>query len=326
MSNTKIKAGIIGGAGYTGGEAVRLLMNHPSVELVFVQSRSQAGKYLHEIHGDLTGETDLKFTNTFKEPVDVLFLCLSHGESKKLLSEHTFPASVRIIDLGNDFRLGDKVNGREFIYGLPEFQREAIQKSSNIANPGCFATTIQLGLLPLAKSGLLKEVHTTGITGSTGAGQKLQDSTHFTWRANNISAYKTLTHQHLGEINQTLQSLQPGFIGPVNFVPWRGDFTRGIFVTSLVESELTLDEATDLFKNYYAVHPFTRVSSKMIDIKQVVNTNKCLIFLEKVGSKLAIHSVTDNLLKGASGQAVQNMNLMFGFNESEGLYLKATSF
>lgn len=326
MSNTKIKAGIIGGGGYTGGETVRLLINHPSVELVFVQSRSQAGKYLHEIHGDLTGETDLKFTNTFKEPVDVLFLCLSHGESKKLLSEHTFPASIRIIDLGNDFRLGDKVNGREFIYGLPEFQREAIQKSSNIANPGCFATTIQLGLLPLAKSGLLKEVHTTGITGSTGAGQKLQDSTHFTWRANNISAYKTLTHQHLGEINQTLQSLQPGFIGPVNFVPWRGDFTRGIFVTSLVESELTLEEATDLFKKYYAAHPFTRVSSKMIDIKQVVNTNKCLIFLEKVGRKLAIHSVTDNLLKGASGQAVQNMNLMFGFNESEGLHLKATAF
>lgn len=326
MSNTKIKVGIIGGAGYAGGEAVRLLLNHPSVELAFVQSRSQAGKYLHEIHSDLTGETDLKFTSTFNEPVDVLFLCLSHGESKKLLSEHSFPATLRLIDLGNDFRLGDKVNGREFIYGLPEFQREAIKKANNIANPGCFATTIQLGLLPLAKSGLLKEVHTTGITGSTGAGQKLQDATHFTWRANNISAYKTLTHQHLGEINQTLQSLQSGFIGPVNFVPWRGDFTRGIFVTSLVESELTLEEANDLFKKYYATHPFTRVSPKMIDIKQVVNTNKCLIFLEKVGSKLAIHSVTDNLLKGASGQAVQNMNLMFGFNESEGLSLKATAF
>ena len=326
MSNTKIKAGIIGGAGYAGGEAVRLLLNHPSVELAFVQSRSQAGKYLHEIHSDLAGETDLKFTSTFNEPVDVLFLSLSHGESKKLLSEHSFPASLRIIDLGNDFRLGDKVNGREFIYGLPEFQREAIKEANNIANPGCFATTIQLGLLPLAKSGLLKEVHTTGITGSTGAGQKLQDATHFTWRANNISAYKTLTHQHLGEINQTLQSLQTGFIGPVNFVPWRGDFTRGIFVTSLVESELTLEEANDLFKKYYATHPFTRVSPKMIDIKQVVNTNKCLIFLEKVGSKLAIHSVTDNLLKGASGQAVQNMNLMFGFNESEGLSLKATAF
>ena len=326
MNNHKIKAGIIGGAGYAGGEAVRLLLNHPSVELAFVQSRSQAGKHLDEIHSDLDGETDLKFTSAFNEPVDVLFLCLSHGESKKLLSEHSFPASLRLIDLGNDFRLGDKVNGREFIYGLPEFQREAIKKANNIANPGCFATTIQLGLLPLAKSGLLNEVHTTGITGSTGAGQKLQDATHFTWRANNISAYKTLTHQHLGEINQTLQSLQSGFIGPVNFVPWRGDFTRGIFVTSLVESELTLEEANDLFKKYYATHPFTHVSSRMIDIKQVVNTNKCLIFLEKVGTKLAIHSVTDNLLKGASGQAIQNMNLLFGLDESEGLHLKSSAF
>ena len=326
MSNTKIKAGIIGGAGYTGGEAVRLLLNHPSVELVFVQSRSQTGKYLHEIHGDLTGETAVKFTNTFNEPVDVLFLCLSHGESKKLLSEHSFPASVRIIDLGNDFRLGDKVNGREFIYGLPEFQREAIRKATNVANPGCFATTIQLGLLPLAKAGLLKEVHTTGITGSTGAGQKLQDSTHFTWRANNISAYKTLTHQHMAEINQTLQSLQSGFTGPVNFVPWRGDFTRGIFVTSVMESQLTIEAANDLFNTYYSGHPFTRMSTKMIDIKQVVNTNKCLIFLEKIGNKIVIHSATDNLLKGASGQALQNMNLMFGLGESEGLCLKATAY
>ncbi len=326
MSNTKIKAGIIGGAGYTGGEAVRLLLNHPSVELVFVQSRSQTGKYLHEIHGDLTGETAVKFTNTFNEPVDVLFLCLSHGESKKLLSEHSFPASVRIIDLGNDFRLGDKVNGREFIYGLPEFQREAIRKATNVANPGCFATTIQLGLLPLAKAGLLKEVHTTGITGSTGAGQKLQDSTHFTWRANNISAYKTLTHQHMAEINQTLQSLQSGFTGPVNFVPWRGDFTRGIFVTSVMESQLTIEAANDLFNTYYSGHPFTRMSTKMIDIKQVVNTNKCLIFLEKIGNKIVIHSATDNLLKGASGQAIQNMNLMFGLGESEGLCLKATAY
>ena len=326
MSNTKIKAGIIGGAGYTGGEAVRLLLNHPSVELVFVQSRSQTGKYLHEIHGDLTGETAVKFTNTFNEPVDVLFLCLSHGESKKLLSEHSFPASVRIIDLGNDFRLGDKVNGREFIYGLPEFQREAIRKAANVANPGCFATTIQLGLLPLAKAGLLKEVHTTGITGSTGAGQKLQDSTHFTWRANNISAYKTLTHQHMAEINQTLQSLQSGFTGPVNFVPWRGDFTRGIFVTSVMESQLTVEAANDLFNTYYSGHPFTRLSTKMIDIKQVVSTNKCLIFLEKIGNKIIIHSATDNLLKGASGQAVQNMNLMFGLGESEGLCLKATAY
>jgi len=327
MSNLKtIKAGIIGGAGYTGGETTRLLLNHPSVELAFVQSRSQAGKYVYESHTDLVGETELKFTEGFDQAVDVLFLCLSHGESKKFLTENNFPATTKIIDLGNDFRLGDKAGNREFVYGLPEFQREAIKKANNIANPGCFATTIQLGLLPLAKLGLLKEVHTTGITGSTGAGQKLQDTTHFTWRANNISAYKILSHQHLGEINQTLKVLQPGFKENVNFVPWRGDFTRGIFVSSVVESDLTLAEASDLYTKYYQGHPFTHVSHSMVDLKQVVNTNKCLINLEKVGSKLAIHSVTDNLLKGASGQAVQNMNLIFDFEETEGLKLKSTAF
>jgi N-acetyl-gamma-glutamyl-phosphate reductase len=222
--------------------------------------------------------------------------------------------------------LEDKAGNREFVYGLPEFQREAIKKANNVANPGCFATTIQLGLLPLAKLGLLKEVHTTGITGSTGAGQKLQDTTHFTWRANNISAYKTLSHQHLGEINQTLKTLQPSFKENVNFVPWRGDFTRGIFVSSVVESDLTLAEATDLYTKFYQSHPFTHVSHNMVDLKQVVNTNRCLINLEKVGSKLAIHSVTDNLLKGASGQAVQNMNLLFDFEETAGLRLKSTAF
>ncbi|CAN5450826.1 N-acetyl-gamma-glutamyl-phosphate reductase [soil metagenome] len=323
---TRIKAGIVGGAGYTGGETVRLLLNHPAVELVFVQSRSQAGKFLYESHGDLIGDSELKFTPSLDEPVDVLFLCLGHGESKKLLTEHTFPVATKIIDLGNDFRLGDSVKGREFVYGLPEFQREKIRIASNVANPGCFATTIQLGLIPLAKAGLLKEVHTTGITGSTGAGQKLQDSTHFTWRANNISAYKTLSHQHLGEINQTLQSLQPGYKGEVNFVPWRGDFTRGIFVTSVVDSLLTIEQANDLFKKFYHGHDFTHLSETMIDLKQVVNTNKALIHLEKVGSKLAIHSATDNLLKGASGQAVQNMNLMFGLDETAGLHLKSTAF
>jgi len=323
---TKIKAGIIGGAGYTGGETTRLLLNHPSTELIFVQSRSQVGKFLHETHTDLIGETNLKFTTGFDQPVDVLFLCLSHGESKKFLTENSFPSSSRVIDLGNDFRLGDTAGGREFVYGLPEFQRDKIKSAKNIANPGCFATTIQLGLLPLAKAGLLKEVHTTGITGSTGAGQKLQDSTHFTWRANNISAYKTLTHQHLGEINQTLKSLQPGFSDAINFVPWRGDFTRGIFVTSVLNCDLSAEAAHNLFSEFYASHPFTHVLNSMIDIKQVVNTNKCLIYLEKVGSKLAIHSATDNLLKGASGQAVQNMNLMFGFDETAGLKLKSTVF
>lgn len=326
MNSNKIKAGIIGGAGYTGGETSRLLLNHPSAELVFVQSRSQAGKYIYESHTDLVGDTDLKFTEGFDQAVDVLFLCLSHGESKKFLTENSFPSATKIIDLGNDFRLGDKVGNREFVYGLPEFQREAIKKANNIANPGCFATTIQLGLLPFAKTGLLKEVHTTGITGSTGAGQKLQDTTHFTWRANNISAYKTLSHQHLGEINQTLKALQPTFKDNVNFVPWRGDFTRGIFVTSVIDTDLTLAQANDLFNKFYEGHPFTHVSPSMVDLKQVVNTNKCLINLEKVGSKLAIHSVTDNLLKGASGQAVQNMNLLFGFEETEGLKLKSTAF
>jgi N-acetyl-gamma-glutamyl-phosphate reductase len=322
----KIKAGIIGGAGYTGGETTRLLLNHPNVELVFAQSRSKAGKPLNSVHHDLVGDTDLKFSEGFNQTVDVLFLCLSHGESKKLLTENIFPSTTRIIDLGNDFRLGEKAGNREFVYGLPEFQREKVKSAKNIANPGCFATTIQLGLLPLAKVGLLKEVHTTGITGSTGAGQKLQDTTHFTWRANNISAYKTLTHQHLGEINQTLKSLQSNFVEAINFVPWRGDFTRGIFVTSVLDCNLTLVNANKLYKDYYASHPFTNVADGMIDMKQVVNTNKCLLFLEKIENKLAIHSATDNLLKGASGQAVQNMNLMFGLEESAGLKLKGSVF
>jgi N-acetyl-gamma-glutamyl-phosphate reductase len=320
----KINAGIIGGAGYTGGETTRLLLNHPNVELVFVQSRSQAGKPLHTIHKDLIGETDLLFTESLIEEVDVLFLCLSHGESKKLVTDYKFSPTTKIIDLGNDFRLGEKSSDREFIYGLPEINRERIKNAKNIANPGCFATAIQLGLLPLAQAGLLTEVHTTGITGSTGAGQKLQDSTHFTWRANNISAYKTLTHQHLGEISQTLQKVQPGFDYNINFVPWRGDFTRGIFATSVVSCELKVEELAVLFKGFYSSHPFTFVSDEMIDIKQVVNTNKCLLHLEKAGNKLAIHSTIDNLIKGASGQAVQNMNLMFGLDETTGLKLKST--
>jgi len=324
--SAQIKAGIIGGAGYTGGETVRLLLNHPEVELIFVQSRSQAGKPVTTVHHDLVGETELRFSEGFSLPVDVLFLCLSHGESKSLLAENDFNSTTRIIDLGNDFRLGDKAGDREFVYGLPEFQREKIKQANNIANPGCFATTIQLGLLPLAKAGLLAEVHTTGITGSTGAGQKLQNATHFTWRANNVSAYKTLTHQHLGEINQTIKSLQPEFSNTINFVPWRGDFTRGIFVSSVLDCNLSLEEANQLFKEYYKSHPFTHVAGEMIDIKQVVNTNKCLLYLEKAGSKLVIHSVTDNLLKGASGQAVQNMNLMFGLDESVGLKLKGSVF
>jgi len=323
---TKIKAGIIGGAGYTGGEAIRLLLNHPSAELTFVHSRSNAGNPLYSAHADLLGDTELKFTDIINHDVDVIFLCLGHGESKKFLQETSIPASINIIDLSQDFRLGETSGGRTFVYGLPEVNREQIKKASNIANPGCFATAIQLGLVPLASAGLLKEVYATGITGSTGAGQKLQDTTHFTWRANNISAYKTLAHQHLKEIGRTIKQLQASFDKPINFVPWRGDFARGIFVSSVVTTDLSLEEAQKLYKQYYQSHPFTVVADEQIDMKQVVNTNKCLVFLEKEGDKLAIHTAIDNLVKGASGHAVQNMNLMFGLDETSGLKLKSIVF
>jgi N-acetyl-gamma-glutamyl-phosphate reductase len=325
MAN-KINVGIIGGAGYTGGETLRLLLNHPFVNISFVHSRSNAGNFLYQVHPDLLGETEIKFTDSLSRPADVVFLCLGHGESKKFLIENKISDSTKVIDLSHDFRLGDSVPGRTFVYGLPELNREKIKQATNIANPGCFATTIELGLLPLAKAGLLTDIYTTGITGSTGAGQKLQDTTHFTWRANNISAYKTLTHQHLKEINQSLKQLQSSYSGTLNFVPWRGDFTRGIFVSSIVATSISLDELKSIFKGYYNGHPFTHVIDETLDLKQVVNTNKCLINLEKEGDKLVIHSAIDNLLKGASGQAVQNMNLMFGFDESAGLRLKSIGF
>ncbi|WP_341843285.1 N-acetyl-gamma-glutamyl-phosphate reductase [Chitinophaga caseinilytica] len=320
------KAGIIGGAGYTGGEAIRLLLNHPDVELAFVHSRSNAGNPLHAVHGDLLGETDLLFTGEIDNSVDVIFLCLGHGESKKFLEANDIAASVKVVDLSQDFRLGESVKGREFVYGLPEANRDAIRSASNIANPGCFATAIQLGLLPLAKAGLLTEVHTTGITGSTGAGQSLQATSHFTWRANNISTYKVLQHQHLKEIRRTLQAIQPAFGGGVHFVPVRGDFPRGIWITSYLDCNLSLDEAYALYEAYYEGHPFTHVSRKQIDLKQVVNTNKVLVQLEKQDGKLVIHSIEDNLVKGASGQAVQNMNLMLGLEETAGLKLKSIVF
>ncbi|WP_126245521.1 N-acetyl-gamma-glutamyl-phosphate reductase [Chitinophaga rhizosphaerae] len=320
------KAGIIGGAGYTGGEAIRLLLNHPDVELAFVHSRSNAGNPLHAVHGDLLGETDLLFTGEIDNAVDVIFLCLGHGESRKFLEANDIAASVKVVDLSQDFRLGESVKGREFVYGLPEANRDAIRSASNIANPGCFATAIQLGLLPLAKAGLLTEVHTTGITGSTGAGQSLQATSHFTWRANNISTYKVLQHQHLKEIRRTLQAIQPAFGGGVHFVPVRGDFPRGIWITSYLDCHLQLDEAYALYEAYYEGHPFTHVSRKQIDLKQVVNTNKVLVQLEKQVGKLVIHSIEDNLVKGASGQAVQNMNLMLGLEETAGLKLKSIVF
>ncbi|MFN3840475.1 MAG: N-acetyl-gamma-glutamyl-phosphate reductase [Cyclobacteriaceae bacterium] len=318
----KIKVGIVGGAGYTGGEAIRILLNHSRTEIAFVHSRSHAGQPVCTVHRDLRGETALKFTSSLSELVDVLFLCLGHKESSKFLHEHNVPGETKIIDLSNDFRLGISVNGREFIYGLPELNRDKIKSAQNIANPGCFATAIQLGLLPLAAEGLLGEIYTTAITGSTGAGQKLQNATHFTWRANNISAYKTLTHQHVVEINRSLKQVQPSFDGALYLVPWRGDFTRGIFVSSVVTSSWSLTELNSVFRNYYATHPFVVISEEMIDIKQAVNTNKCFVHLESVGDKLVIHSVIDNLIKGASGQAIQNMNLMFGLDETEGLRLK----
>lgn len=314
------RAGIVGGAGYTGGETIRLLLAHPDVELSFVQSRSQAGKHLYDVHEDLVGDTTLKFSADVLMDVDVIFLCLGHGESSTFLTKNSIPEKVKLIDLSNDFRVkGD----HSFIYGLPELNREKIKDATRIANPGCFATSIQLALLPLAKTNLLQTVHTTAITGSTGAGRQLQDTTHFSWRSNNISAYKTLTHQHLAEIHQSLHDLQPSFNNDLHFVPWRGDFTRGIFASSTVSCNTELNKVKELYEQYYQDHPFTTVSSAMINLKQVVNTNKCLIHLEKVSDQLVIHSTIDNLVKGASGQAVQNMNLMLGLKETSGLKLKA---
>jgi N-acetyl-gamma-glutamyl-phosphate reductase len=327
MSN-KIKVGIIGGAGYTGGELIRLLIHHPDTSVSFIHSRSNAGKPVSSVHQDLLGDTDLKFSGELNDDIDILFLCLGHGESKKFLEENNFSEKVKIIDLANDFRLArsSQLKARSFIYGLPELNREKIKKANAVANPGCFATTIQLGLLPLAKAGLLNEVYTTGITGSTGAGQSLTATSHFSWRENNIQAYKTLTHQHLGEIGESLKQLQPVGDIHVNFVPWRGDFTRGIFISSQIKCDLTLDELNKLYKEFYSDHPFTHLTTEPVFLKQAVNTNKCVIQLEKVGTVLVVHSVTDNLLKGASGQAVQNMNLMFGLNETAGLNLKANYF
>jgi N-acetyl-gamma-glutamyl-phosphate reductase len=330
----KIKAGIIGGAGYTGGELIRLLIHHPDVSVSFIHSRSNAGKPVHSVHQDLLGDTELKFSGDLIDEIDVLFLCLGHGESTKFLTENKIPDRTKVIDLANDFRLNlqSQISNRKFIYGLPELNRDQIKKASNVANPGCFATTIQLGLLPLAKAGLLKDIYTTGITGSTGAGQSLSATSHFSWRENNIQAYKTLTHQHLGEIHESLHQLQESFpssplgAGGLHFVPWRGDFTRGIFISSQLPCDLSLIELNKLYDDFYSGHPFTHITKEPVFLKQAVNTNKCIIQLEQVGSQLVVHSVADNLLKGASGQAVQNMNLMFGLNETSGLNLKANYF
>jgi len=323
----KIKAGIVGGAGYTGGELIRLLIHHPYVAVSFIHSRSNAGNTVASVHQDLLGETDLTFTDQLSDDVDVLFLCVGHGEAKKFLDQNTIADKIKVIDLSQDFRLSlqAEIGNRKFTYGLPELNREAIKNATNIANPGCFATAIQLGLLPLAQEGLLDEVYTTGITGSTGAGQGLSPTSHFSWRANNVQAYKTLSHQHLKEINQSLRQLGSQ-LSELNFVPWRGDFTRGIFISSMLTCEWTYEKLNALYKDFYRDAPFTVVSDKEIFLKQVVNTNKCVIHLEKVGTKLVVHSIIDNLLKGASGQAVQNMNLAFGLDEKAGLNLKSIAF
>ena len=319
-----MRVGVIGGAGYTAGELLRLLVNHPAAEIAFVHSDSNAGNALGDVHGGLLGETDLRFTAEYDlGAIDVLFLCSAHGQSKVWMEENDIPAGLKIIDLAQDFR--DETCG--FVYGLPELNRERIRRAGRVANPGCFATAIQLALLPLAAAGMLQdEVHVTAVTGSTGAGVKPSATTHFSWRASNISVYKAFTHQHLLEIGRNLRRLEPSFGYEVNFVPMRGDFTRGILASVYTTCPLDNEAAFRLYANFYAPSAFTTVSEREIDLKQVVNTNKGLLHIAKHGGKLHIVSAIDNLLKGASGQAVQNMNLMFGLDEIAGLKLKANAF
>lgn len=319
-----VKVGIIGGAGYTAGELIRLLINHPAVEIAFIHSTSNAGNAVTDIHGGLIGETDLRFSAEYDlTAVDVLFLCSAHGQSRKFWEENPAPVTLKIIDLAQDFR--DESCG--YVYGLPEINRERISKTTRLANPGCFATAIQLALLPLAANNLLKnEVHITAITGSTGAGVKPGATTHFSWRSDNLSVYKAFEHQHLIEIGRTLKSLQPSFDSAVNFVPMRGDFARGIFASVYTDCDLTAEQAVELYNDFYKDAAFTFVSEREVDLKQVVNTNKAVVRVAKYGNKLHIVSTIDNLLKGASGQAVQNMNIMLGLDEKMGLNLKPSAF
>ena len=327
MKNLQI--GIIGGAGYTAGELIRLLLNHPATYINFVYSTSNAGNKLYKVHQDLIGDTEINFTSKINTDVDVLFLCLGHGNSTAFLEKTTFSDNTKIIDLSNDFRLlADKnFKGKDFVYGLPELDKESIKTAKYIANPGCFATTIELALLPLAKHQALKnEVHVTAITGSTGAGQAATNTSHFSWKNNNVSIYKAFEHQHLAEIKESLNHLQQDFTKAVNFIPVRGNFSRGILASVYTTCEWSLIEAMVHYQNYYLNHPFVVISDENIDVKQAVNTNKCLLHLEKHGDKLLIVSCIDNLLKGASGQAVQNMNIMFGLPEDAGLRLKPVAF
>ncbi len=324
-----IRAGVVGAAGYVGGEICRLLLLHPSVEFVFAQSSSSAGEPLYSIHEDLFGDSDMLFSEGIDSSVDVVFLCSGHGKSLQFLESNPLPQECVVIDLGNDFRLkADAVSaGREFAYGLSDYFSDDVVRCRNVANPGCFATAIQLALLPLASAGkLVDDVHVTAVTGSTGAGQKPSSTTHFSWRANNLSTYKTFTHQHLGEIGESVCRLQPSFAGEINFIPYRGDFPRGIIATLHTKSTLSAEEATELFKAHYAESAFTSVSSKPINLKQVVNTNKSLLHVEKHGEYLLITSVIDNLLRGAAGQAIENMNRIFSLPLATGLKLKALAF
>ncbi|MGB0777063.1 MAG: N-acetyl-gamma-glutamyl-phosphate reductase [Flavobacteriaceae bacterium] len=324
-----IKIGIIGGAGYTAGELIRVLLNHPFAEIEFIYSTSNAGNPISLVHQDLFGDTELVFSNELNLDVDLLFLCLGHGNSKVFLEKHEFSVNTKIIDLSNDFRLRKDADfqGRHFVYGLPEFQKSSIKRADAIANPGCFATAIQLALLPLAALGALdKKVHINATTGATGAGVSPGATTHFAWRDNNFSVYKPFTHQHLGEIGETLEAFDDNNTGSLLFIPNRGNFSRGIFASVYTEFDGSLEKAFELYEGYYADEPFVHVSKNPIHLKQVVNTNKCLLHLMKHDNELIIYSVIDNLLKGASGQAVQNMNLMFGLEESLGLNLKASNF
>lgn len=343
----KVKVGIVGSAGYTGGELLRVLIRHTHVEIMFAHSVSNAGNKVYAVHNDLFGDTELVFSAEFHSDVDILFLCVGHGDARKFLESNKarIRPEVKIIDLSQDYRLKGHTSflGHDFVYGLPELNREAIETAHYIANPGCFATNLQLALLPLAAEGLLPDhIHVHAITGSTGAGQKPGPTSHFSWRNNNISAYKVFTHQHLQEVSQSLEQLQPGFLPQptdtteadlleraaekISFVPQRGDFPRGIFSSVTLKCDLSEAQAFDLYTNYYATHPFTHVSEVNIDLKQVVNTNKSLLHLVKKGQHLLILNATDNLLKGASGQAVQNMNLLFGMDEMSGLRLKSIGY
>lgn len=321
-----IKIGILGAAGYTGGELIRLLLNHPEAEIVFANSESNTGNLVADVHEGLLGDTDLRFTSEMPfEKVDVVFFCFGHGKSEQFLREHTIPAHVKIIDLAQDFRLAAPDN--DYVYGLPEINRERIAAAQHVANPGCFATCIQLGLLPAAKLGIVKgDIAVNAITGSTGAGQKPGATTHFSWRNNNMSIYKAFCHQHVPEICQSLKQVQGELDAEIDFIPYRGDFARGIFATQVVKTDMPIEQIVEAYKAFYKDAPFTHYVDNAIDMKQVVNTNKALVHCDKFGNKLLITSTIDNLLKGAVGQAVQNMNIMFGVEETMGLRLKAGAF